>query len=529
MKRIRRFPVFTVWLFCLAVLAIFDRCTFKKPVTPSWDVRFELPLFDSTYTMQALADHNEKLFTTDPVSDDIILKIDKGPESFAVGKYLTATAVTNLDQFDFTGIGALGPSRTISDSLVMENDILVQDAEFEDGSVDFEFTNSTGYTMAFTIFLRGPVFSPLPGDSIRLPENVPPNTSHQSVPLRGMIFKPRISIDHKNNIIDYTAKMYIVRGASSGNNIVNVNVNLVGLRYQRVTGWLNRTEVDIDSTVDTGIKVSDVFRGIQIGSATLVMNFVNEIRFPATFDLTLTGYAEDGRSETIQIPPQDVGASTTFQTDPIEFSKIVNLLPKTLRLKGKAFVGKGFEGDSAVINKDDLVKASIHLEAPLIFKLPSATNTSKVDTIKIEEDAREKIQKNALDAKLVFEIENAVPLGAAVSFCFSKSRSDTLLYKNADLIKTISLDSARTRIDPTDPNVRIVSQASTNDISFDLSKAELKVFESPKVFWQRRITFYGTSSMVKVRPEDYIHVHARIETTINTDFEKEDKQKGGGP
>jgi hypothetical protein len=34
--------------------------------------------------------------------------------------------------------------------------------------------------------------------------------------------------------------------------------------------------------------------------------------------------------------------------------------------------------------------------------------------------------------------------------------------------------------------------------------------------------------MVKVRPEDYIRVRARIEATVNTDFEKDDKEKGGG-
>jgi putative transposon-encoded protein len=262
------------------------------------------------------------------------------------------------------------------------------------------------------------------------------------------------------------------------------------------------------------------------------MTLVNDVRFPAEFDLTLTGTAEDGRSEPIQIPPQFVGASSSIVTDRVEFARIANLLPKTLRLKGKALIGRGFEGSPASVHKDDLVKASIHFEAPLIFTLPPATNTSKVDTIKIKEDAREKIRKNALDAKLVFEIDNAVPLGATVSFCFGDtllaSVNDTLFYTYADLIKTISLDSARTRIDPTNPNVRIVSQASTNAVSLGLSKAELKIFESPEVFWQWRISFLGTSGMVKVRPEDYIRVRARIEATVNTDFEKDDKEKGGG-
>jgi hypothetical protein len=525
MERIRRLTAFTVWLACLAVLAIFDRCTFKKPVTPSWDVRFELPLIDSTYTMQELADHSPNQMTTDPLNHNVILRIDKGPESFAVGEYLTAAAITNPNQFDFSGLGTVGSNRTVNDTLEMENTILVQNAVFEKGTVEFEFINQTGFTMDFqsTVFSLKRNGQPI---QVRF-FGVSPGTSRQSVDLADVTFEPLVSNDHKN-LVPYAGSMSIVGGGSNGISIVAVNVKLKGVVYRSVTGWLNRTEVAIDTTVETGIKVSDELRGIQIGSALLQMTLVNDVRFPADFDLTLTGYAEDGRSETIQIPPQSVGASESVATNSVDVAKIANLLPKTLRLRGRALIGSGFTGSPATIRKDDLVKASIHFEAPLIFTLPPATNTSSVDTIDIKEDAREKIQKNALYAKLVFEIDNAVPLGAAISFFFSKSRSDTLLYKNADLVKNISLDPSSTRIDPTNPNVRIVSQPSTNSVTLELSKADLKVFESPKVFWQRRLTFPGTVGMVKVRPEDYIRVRARIEATINTDFEKDEKEKGGG-
>jgi hypothetical protein len=341
-------------------------------------------------------------------------------------------------------------------------------------------------------------------------------------------FEPLISTDHKKNQVPFFGELEILRGFSTGSNIVIVNVKLQGVTYKSVTGWLSRTEVAIDTTVDTGIQISDELRGIQIHSAILTMILNNDVRFPADFDLMLTGYAEDGRFETVQIPPQSVGASKSLVTHSVDVARIANLLPKTLRLSGKALLGIGFIGSPATIHKDDLVKASLHLEAPLIFTMPPVTNISKVDTINIKEDAREKIRKNALDAKLVFEIDNAVPLGAEILFCFSKTRSDTLLHRYADFVKTIRLDPAITRIDPTNPQIQIVSQASSNTSSVGLSKAELKIFESPKVFWQRQISFMGTYGTVKVRPEDFIHVRARIEATINTDFEKNDKEKEGG-
>jgi hypothetical protein len=518
MKRIRRFPAFAVWLACLAVLTAVNRCTFKKPVTPSWDVRFELPLIDTTYTMQKLADENPEQLSTDPSRQEIILNVDKGPETFYAGKYLTAKSVLNSNQYDSIGIGTIGNVRTISDALVMENTILVDSAEFNGGRVEFRFNNTTGYKMRFEAWTPSLLRNNMVYHHYFDP--VPTGTSLQYIDLAGLRFKPIVTPDKKNRV-PYTGTMSIDGGSSNGNNIVNVEVELQGVSYDSVTGWLNRTEVLIDSTVETGIKVSDMFKGIEIESAILQMTLDNEIRFPADFDLTLTGIAEDGRSETVQIPPQSVGANQSIVTNSVDFARIANLLPRTLRLQGTAFIGKGFDGSPATIRKDDKVEATIHFEAPLIFTLPPAMNTSNVDTIKIKEDARGKIRKNVLDAKLVFEIDNAVPLGAAVSFCFGdtllSSINDTLFYTYADLIKTISLDSARTRIDPANPNVRIVSQASPNTVSIGLSKAELKIFEFPEVFWQCRITFLGTNGMVKIRPEDYIHVRARIEALINTE------------
>jgi hypothetical protein len=526
MSRIRRFTAPAVFLGCLAVLTAVNRCTFKKPVTPSWDVRFELPLIDTTYTMHKLADENPEQLSIDQAGDAIVLNIDKGPEIFTVGKFLTAGAVSNPDRYDFTGIGTIGSVRTIRDTLVLQNTILVQHAEFESGRVEFAFNNQTGFTMRYEVSIpslirnHAAVFVVFP--------SVPPGASFESIDLANVQFEPIVAPDRTNRV-PYTGTMSILSGFSTGSNTVNVDVRLKDVSYTSATGWLNRTIVPIDTTVETGIKVSDVFRGIQVNSALLQMTLENEIRFPAEFDLTLTGTAEDGRTVTVPVPPQSVGANQSMVTNSVDFAPIANLLPKTLRLQGIALIGASFEGTPATILKDDRVKATIHFEAPLIFTLQSTTNKSEVDTIKIEKDAREKIQKNILEAMLIFEVENHVPLGFRLDAYFSNTRGDSTIFDDApnhQLVRSLFIQQPA-EISGSPGTVRRVS-VSMDTLGLSKSRHDLDVFDSPNVFFGLRFTFPGTAGMVKVRPEDYIRVRVRIEATINTDFEKDDQEKGGG-
>jgi hypothetical protein len=525
MSRTRRFWAPAILLGCLAVLTAVNRCTFKKPVTPSWDVRFELPLIDSTYTMQKLADENPEQLSIDQAGDAIVLNVDKGPETFTVGKFLIAGAVVNPDQYDFTGIGTIGSVQTIRDTLVMENTILVQQAEFESGKVEFTFNNQTGFTMRFEASVPS-LIRDHAAVTVVFPF-VPPGASFQSIDLANVQFEPIVSADRTNRV-PYAGTMTILGGFSTGSNIVDVNVKLKDVNYTSVTGWLNRTEVNIDTTLETGIKVSDVFRGIQVNSALLQMTLENEIRFPAEFDLTLTGTAEDGRTATVQVPPQSVGANQSIVTNSVEFAPIANLLPKTLRLRGKALIGTSFSGSPATIRRDDKVKATVHFEAPLIFTLPPVTNKSEVDTIKMDKDARERIQKNMLEAMLIFEVENHVPLGFRLDAYFSNTRGDSTLYDapNHQLVRSLFIPRPA-EISGSPGTVREFS-VSMDTLGLSKSRGDLAVFDSPKVFFGFRFTFPGTSSMVKVRPEDYIRVRARIEATVNTDFEKDDQEKGGG-
>jgi hypothetical protein len=212
----------------------------------------------------------------------------------------------------------------------------------------------------------------------------------------------------------------------------------------------------------------------------------------------------------------------------VDFAPIANLLPKTLRLRGTALIGTGFSGSPATIHRDDKVKATVHFEAPLIFTLPPVTNKSEVDTIKIDKDARKRIQKNMLEAMLIFEVENHVPLGFRLDAYFSNTRGDSTLYDapNHQLVRTLFIQLPDD-ISGSPGTVRQFS-VSMDTLGLSKSRGDLDVFDSPNVFFGLRFTFPGTDDMVKVRPEDYIRMRARIEATVNTDFEKDDQEKGGG-
>jgi hypothetical protein len=511
MNRNRHFSIFVMLAVGLVFLLASNRCTFKKPVTPSWDLHVEVPLVDTTFTMSKL-DEKTKELSIDPATGNLTLAIDEDFKSIEIGKYLKAN--TAWHDTSIIGIGTIGDTTSISGQVILDNTILIEEAVFDSGTIHIHLNNQTGYTMR----LRGETPSltkngfPLSIDI----DYLPPGPADRTIQLDGVVFKP---VNPNSNLVSYQGELEILEGNQGPSNSVGVHVELSNIRYRSVKGRLNRTEVNINERVETDLKISEEFQGIKVGSALMQLSFfIKNVPFPAEPNVWITG-SNKNDSDSVY-----VNSMESFDMAPV-----LNTLPTTVGIHGKAFIGDG--QTLITVSKYDSIRTHIRLSTPLIFSLPARANISDVDTIKIDEDARDnidKLQKDSLHATLVFSIDNAVPLGGEVSFYFSKSISDTILYHYPDLTETMTLDSAMTGKDPSDPRFRIAIASSSKENTISLQNKDLKIFKSPLVFWQWQIRFFGTSGMVKVRPQDWIRVRCRIEADGRTDFEDWDEKKGGG-
>lgn len=487
-------------LLFLGVL-VFLSCTIKKPVAPSWDTHFEIPLIDKKYTVEEIFENAENV-EVDHQNDAVILNIEN-TKTFKVGKYLTAKSVWDQNQISFT----TGSTQVLLDTLVMEDNFLIEEAEFDTGYVKVQIWSPSPIQTQIEI----PSIS-RNGISFFDMFTVFGGMQEKMWDLTGYKFSPQTRFNR--NVMPYRFTMQSLGGASGS---ITVQIDLSEVRYRKITGWLNQTEVSLDDTVDTGIEVSDEFKGIQIGSALLDFTIFNGVQFPADLDVYLTGMGENGETATLHVT-ESIPPSSQKTTQTYEARDLINLLPETLILSGNAKLGNGLT--KATISKDDSIRVTSHIRAPLIFSLPAKQNRTKVDTIEMEKDAREFIRDNLTSAALVFEIENHLPIGASVGFYFSRMRGDSLIYDYPELVKTIGLTPAPTHKSPgtvTDPGWVIHSVLDT--ISFSLSKQEAQVFDAPEVYMGVRLTFPGTNGVVKIRASDWIWIRCRIEANVRADFE----------
>lgn len=487
-------------------MLVFLSCTIKKPVTPSWDVHFEVPLIEKKYTVEELFEDADNV-VMDHTQEQVILDIEKS-KTIRVGKFLTAKPVSDQNQ-----ITALIPGviQTIQDTLEFEDSFLIETAEFDTGYVKVEITTASNIEAQIAIpslFLNDMPFTRI--------VKVSGGKKEEIWDLTGFTFRPEKSLN--KNYVPYTVEL-----TASGYSSVDLRIDLSNLRYRRITGWLNQTEVTIEDTIETGIKVSDEFKGIQFGSVFLDFTIYNAIKFPADLDVNITGIGKNGETASLHVT-ESIPSSNFKKTATYEARDIINLLPETLILTGKAKLGDG--RTYATISKEDSIRVTSHVQAPFIFSLPAKESKTEVDTIEMGKGAREFIRDNLNSASLVFEVENHLPIGASVNFYFSNTRGDSTIYLNPELLKTIGLRPALLTTNlGTVMSPGIVKDSVLDMISFSLSKKEVQVFDAPEVYMGVQFNFPGTQGMVKIRPGDWIKVRCRIEADILADFEKE---KGGG-
>jgi hypothetical protein len=519
MTHSRRFGVSVCGAAAAFLGLAFLRCTFEKPVTPSWDVYAELPIIDSTFTIADLADDSDGMSIS---GNNAYIDIDREPDAVRIGDFLTTRMVWKENVLDYSGVGYVRGSRqSIADTLIMDNSILIEEAVLDSGSVVFEIDNQSGFTL--DLHAEVPSLQYSNGGAVVLDYgNIGPGKRAFEIPLNDIRFRPQV--DAGKNRVPYSGTVQLQDPVGGYHGIVKVRVDLSKVRYKRITGWLNRTEAAIDETVDTGIDISDEFQGIALGSALMNLTLFNHVQAPGSLDVTVTGISGDGRTASVPIQAS-VGASSETTIGPLEVADLANLLPKSLRIRGTLYLGDGHS--KSTVSYDDSISTRIHIKAPLIFSLPAKTNETEPDTIEIK-GSRDFFRKNLKEAGLSFTLQNHVPLGVSASFYFSKSRGDATLFDHPDFSRTVALSRPVTSPAPGSAGTPgVVTAASLDTVSVALDSTEIRVFDNPQVFWGMRLTFPGTEGMVRVRADDWIRVQCRVQARVLADF-KDEEEKGGG-
>jgi hypothetical protein len=517
MNQFKRFlfpSFFVLVLFCCALLT--SRCTFKKPVSPSWDVQFALPLVNHKYTMRELAE-DDKNFKIE--NDNVVLTVQEDIKPFHVGKNLrTAGAVVNKTV-------TFG---NITDAVPLPDTVVVTSASIDSGriSVEVRNTNNHGAHARF-------VMSELTRDGNTF-------TMEFDVAANQVKTFTQFLDGYRFNTIPAQGRNYIYYTASltGGPLSETVDISLVvsEIVYSSMTGRIKEIVIGF-SDVNADVDMPEQIEGFQVGSASAELTLLNGVAFPAQVDMTIKATNKKNETATVTVPMTSIakasGGHPSTTTIAIQnMQNIINIFPNKIELSGKAKVGDNVT--QATVTEKDSIKGSILFKAPLVFTLPARKNDVDTDTLEIkDENTRERIRTDATSAKLTVLIENSLPLGFKVYILFSKRPQDggKNLYNilalpavpEGALVETLILPLGTLGV----VSPRTVTGPGKASFSISLAQKDFQVFDSPQVYQGMRIEFDGTQgSMVKVRPDDYINTKAALEFSGRADFK--DKKKGGG-
>jgi hypothetical protein len=507
------FIVITVFFVC-AILT--SSCTFKKPVSPSWDVQFALPLVSHRYTMRELAEDDKNIKIE---NDNVVLTVKEDIEPFHVGKNLrTAGAVVNKTV-------TFG---NITDAVPLPDTVVVTKASIDSGRISVEMRNANAHGAHATFIMR------------ELTRNGQPFTMEFDIAANQVKTFTQFLDGYEFNTIPSQGRNYIYYEASLTGGFVpetiDIRITVSEIVYTSMTGRIKEVVIGF-SDVNADIDMPEEIEGIQIGSATAELTLLNSVAFPAQVDMTVKGTNKKNETAFVTIPATTIakgsaGHPSTTMVTLANMQNIINLFPNKIEFSGKAKVGDNTT--QATVTEKDSIRGSILFKAPLVFSLPARKNDVEPDTIEMkDEEARRRMREDAQNAKLTISLENSLPVGFTVYLLFSKRQQDG----GKNLYNILALPSVPegAMVDTLNLPIgtlgggspRTVSQPGITSFSITLTKKDFQIFDSPQVYQGMRIEFPGTQgSMVKVRPDDYITMHAAVEFSGRADFE--DKKEGGG-
>jgi hypothetical protein len=191
----------------------------------------------------------------------------------------------------------------------------------------------------------------------------------------------------------------------------------------------------------------------------------------------------------------------------------LNALPRTITVRGRVIAGE--PGHIASINENSKVSGTMRFEAPLAFTLPAQRAESKLDSLKIDESTRERLENNLHSGKVLARINNHLPAGASLSLHFALA--DSMVFKAPEVV----IGPFHITEPLVDPASGRVVQVRQSEIEVALNEAQLKIFEKSPVYSGVALEFPGTNgNLVRVVASDFIEIRAVAAIMFTVDPEK---------
>ncbi|MCG2717020.1 MAG: hypothetical protein L6422_12265 [Candidatus Marinimicrobia bacterium] len=310
-----------------------------------------------------------------------------------------------------------------NNTIVLEEETKIEEALFNTGELILTIVNNIG-AVAVVNFSVDEIITKTTNAPLQHTINLSNSSDPviESIPLDDYKIMIPLTEITTNQEIHYTSTVSIPSDQEmtlSFGNEIDVNVDLVNLSFESVSGYIDTVTVSIDSVDQEITALPEELNGINLNDVEIQIEFDSNIGVPVVLDLTLVSSNESG--ETVE--------STVHQNiidNPIvqipNASALINIKPNRIIASGSASVG-----GSGYVSVDQYIQGTMNISIPMSFEITDDA-TIDIEPSLVKEEIPEELEEITLYALLdnQFEFNGILQVLAA---------KDTLYFDDDPLIK----------------------------------------------------------------------------------------------
>ncbi len=507
-------------------ILLFNSCIdqIKEPVLPSWDVEFNIPIGNKTYTIEDFVKNQDQIeilptkvlkFTTDTIDQDTTL-------DFLFSNTFDMEADTS-----FPVVGT-----TLSFQMIAGRDSVRMDsATIESGDVEYTLRNDNPSPVFIEFVFPGfTKRTPTGIDTFKISANVPAN---QQVRVR----TPINDYDYRqppNQPFGSTRSGIWIRGTVSsslvgiGQNLA-VNFQIKNMKFRSFAGRVKPFDLGSRKQSSENALSGELKDFIK---ATTFNQIALELKTLTTFtgfdvllkDFQIIGKYKNGLSpvyllfngnnkyvDTIPAGSQNTIIFSTANTNVNDFLKAT---PDSIEIQCQVVINPKY--NSGKIRSSDKISFSIVINAYSQMKIENGfiTDTMELD---FSQETKDKIS-NSNNAALNVEISNAIPFDVQLVGYFLDKNKNKLFYftrqtdsgSPGDTVINISSATINSAGESVSPQV--------SNINLALSKTDFEKFKDAVYLVQRFKINSAENRSVLIKATDYVKV--KVNGKINYKIEE---------
>ncbi len=360
-------------------------------------------------------------------------------------------------------------------------------------------------------------------------------TSNTSIDLSGLSLRNHARPG--DPVTDIAYRLEAVTRASNGavrissTDSIEVSVRMDSVYIGYFEGDVGTVELTIDP-----IEQNDVLDGADIDGSfsfpdvRLVFDFYNEINFPISTSLKISGYVRDAAGgqitdsvtvnvqKTIAAGQSGQPVKTTLVLDANSSAPsivdLMSIFPTDIVVSGKSVVS-----GSGSVAADDVIRAKYRIESPLTLQIDQPirfeSSRGEITESDLDADTRGRITRDVSALNMALNIENGWPVGADVTFYLAADSAalfdSTIIDPRQKLIIPLKINAGSVDGDG------YVTEETVSSVPVSLDSTQLKIFNNIPLYYGFVTSIAATPQKVTLRKHDALSVDGSIKVKVKVD------------